>query len=135
MRARKLYSVEYYGREVDTNLSLKNAQKAVDRAKSLVGARELGEVRITLAGDLPCRMWETTAPSEYDGFGTYEIAAGVAEDGRRVRLIEILERHLQWQTLRNASGLHATRNVEEPHPQDEPIFDWTDIVTKHYEDQ
>ncbi len=47
-------------------------------------------------------MAETTAPSEYDGFGTFTIHA---IGPKRWVLIE--EEHLSWQTQRYASGLHG----------------------------
>jgi hypothetical protein len=52
-------------------------------------------------------LWETSAPSDYDGFGTFTIAANVGTDsrGRKTRVVLIEVENVDWQTSRYASGL------------------------------
>jgi hypothetical protein len=48
-------------------------------------------------------VWETDAPIDYDGFGTFQIASYLA-----VRTVLIRSEHKEWQTGRYASGFHKT---------------------------
>lgn len=51
--------------------------------------------------------WYTTAEEAYDGFGTQTVEAGRYEaKGKSIRKVEIVDRHLDWQRARYASGLH-----------------------------
>lgn len=49
----------------------------------------------------------TTAPVDYDGFGTRDRGVAGYDGDKPVRLVEIDPRHLEWQTGRYGSGLHA----------------------------
>jgi hypothetical protein len=55
--------------------------------------------------------WElyTTAPANYDGFGTVEMEADAGEDNRglTIRKVAVQHEHLDWQMARYASGLHG----------------------------
>jgi len=57
----------------------------------------------------------TTAPSDYDGFGTvtYEFEAGTDNRGLTVRKVGIEPDHWDWQTGRYLSGMHAVATEEE----------------------
>ena len=46
-------------------------------------------------------VWETDAPAEYDGFGTFQIMAVDKE-----RTVLIRTEHWDWQTQRYSSGMH-----------------------------
>jgi hypothetical protein len=46
-------------------------------------------------------VWETDAPIEYDGFGTFQIASYLKE-----RTVLIRSEHKDWQTNRYGSGFH-----------------------------
>jgi hypothetical protein len=53
----------------------------------------------------------TTAPKEYDGFGTFtlttidaDVNGRAARDGKALRVVLIRQEHLQWQTMRYHSG-------------------------------
>ena len=50
----------------------------------------------------------TTAPVDYDGFGTKTLVerAGLTERGKAVRLVETPEEYTKWQRMRYGSGLH-----------------------------
>jgi len=50
----------------------------------------------------------TTAPVEYDGFGTRTVRVIGRDNGRDVREVEIDERHLAWQETRYGSGMHPS---------------------------
>ena len=56
----------------------------------------VGEARRTY------RLFETTAPDAYDGFGTVTYYRG---DGSRFVLVDV--RHAEWQAQRYASGMQA----------------------------
>lgn len=57
----------------------------------------------TLPADIDgCRLCRTTAPVNYDGFGTRT----VSRDGA-VRVVAIQPDHVVWQISRYASGLHG----------------------------
>lgn len=57
----------------------------------------------------------TTAPSEYDGFGTvtYDFEVGTDNRGLTVRKVGIEPDHWDWQTARYQSGLHGVATEEE----------------------
>jgi hypothetical protein len=71
-------------------------------------------VRAELAQAPPAVVRITSAPEEYDGFGTRTMEL-LPERGRvaRYRRVAILERHLDWQRLRYASGLFACVGEDE----------------------
>ena len=50
----------------------------------------------------------TTAPVDYDGFGTVTLKspAGCTERGREVRLVLTPPEHVNWQRARYQSGMH-----------------------------
>lgn len=49
----------------------------------------------------------TTAPKDYDGFGTIDCGV-IAKDGEKdVRWVRIDQDHLAWQEARYASGMHC----------------------------
>lgn len=49
----------------------------------------------------------TTAPVDYDGFGTQtERVVGRDKRGQDIREVVIQGDHLQWQSMRYGSGLH-----------------------------
>lgn len=53
----------------------------------------------------------TSAPEAYDGFGTETLAWTdwmLPSSRNRVRRIAVHPEHLEWQTMRNSSGLHVT---------------------------
>jgi hypothetical protein len=56
---------------------------------------------------------ETTAPADYDGFGTFCVMSydGKDDNGkeRTYRTVLIDKRHFTWQTMRYQSGVHTTR--------------------------
>ena len=48
----------------------------------------------------------TTAPVDYDGFGTRTVRlAGHTDRGKTVRLVETADEHATWQRLRYQSGM------------------------------
>jgi hypothetical protein len=57
----------------------------------------------------------TTAPGEYDGFGTQTLDADTGRDNRGmvVRLVSVKPEHLDWQQQRYASGLHGYATPED----------------------
>lgn len=57
----------------------------------------------------------TTAPKDYDGFGTIELSPRVGLDhcDRPLRRVAIRPEHWEWQTLRYGSGLHAVATESE----------------------
>ncbi len=56
----------------------------------------------------------TTAPSSYDGFGTFRTGLKVLDGiGRALYEVKILEEHLDWQERRYGSGLHCSLEEEE----------------------
>jgi hypothetical protein len=52
---------------------------------------------------------DTNAPSEYDGFGTLEIARWFEDENDRyaMRTVLVRDEHVGWQTARYASGMHT----------------------------
>ena len=54
-------------------------------------------------------VMQTSAPTDYDGFGTFTIQNGMPENSR---LIGIRKEHYAWQVARNNSGNHATWEPE-----------------------
>jgi|SRR5215469_10888982 len=50
---------------------------------------------------------QTTAPKNYDGFGTIELATWSGEGKEVNRLVLIRDEHFEWQTMRYASGNHT----------------------------
>lgn len=65
--------------------------------------------------DIPSVLHVTSAPVEYDGFGTREMEVlGRSTRGNTVyRLIDVQDENLGWQIGRNASGMHPTMTVDE----------------------
>jgi hypothetical protein len=55
-------------------------------------------------------MAETTAPVDYDGFGTFTIHAHSPQ-----RWVLIEQEHVTWQTQRYASGLYPHKIFDEDH--------------------
>lgn len=55
----------------------------------------------------------TTAPDDYDGFGTRTIGIVGYDSGKPVRQVEIHPEHLRWQESRYGSGMHAAWKPEE----------------------
>ena len=56
----------------------------------------------------------TTAPVEYDGFGTLTICVvGILDGKKPVRKISCQAQHVRWQEARNGSGMHPTFTPEE----------------------
>lgn len=57
----------------------------------------------------------TTAPIDYDGFGTvtYDHDAGTDNRGLTIRKVRIEPEHWDWQTMRYGSGLHGVATPEE----------------------
>ena len=51
----------------------------------------------------PSALYRTTAPDDYDGFGTRTTERH--DDGSRT--VDILDEHATWQTLRYSSGMHG----------------------------
>jgi len=65
----------------------------------------------------------TTAPEDYDGFGTRTVETiGKGVRGKAWRLIETPAEHINWQKGRNGSGLHPTWSREEWEEQKEFYF-------------
>ena len=66
-----------------------------------------GTVLSVRIGDraLTYHLYETTAPSTYDGFGTRTL---YGDDGE-TRYVLVVAEHREWQTMRYASGLYAAR--------------------------
>lgn len=64
-----------------------------------------------------CELYYTTAPVDYDGFGTKTVRAncGLNNNGKIWRLIQIRNDAFQWQNGRNGSGMHATVSVSDFH--------------------
>ena len=61
----------------------------------------------------------TTAPVDYDGFGTKCHGVVGTTCGKDVRLVGIDPDHLNWQDMRYGSGMHSCRTRE----------DWDELVT------
>lgn len=58
----------------------------------------------------------TTAPKEYDGFGTRTLIPVVGYDnGKVVRKVEIDPQHRGWQEARYGSGMHALWTEDDFH--------------------
>lgn len=56
----------------------------------------------------------TSAPEDYDGFGTTTIrVAGINRRGQSVREVETPDSAVEWQRMRYGSGLHLAASVEE----------------------
>lgn len=57
----------------------------------------------------------TTAPQDYDGFGTKTLDPkyAITHHGDPIRKVEIHNDHLVWQTMRYASGLHRASTEAE----------------------
>ncbi len=55
----------------------------------------------------------TTAPEDYDGFGTVSEGVRGIVCGKPVRRVRIRPGALQWQESRYASGMHASVTAEE----------------------
>lgn len=76
--------------------------------------REDYEVR--LWKHIPSVLRVTSAPVDYDGFGTRTVYTyALADSGRTrtFRTVDIQVDHLDWQTCRYASGLHTPMTVTE----------------------
>lgn len=60
------------------------------------------------------RVVITSAPMDYDGFGTIELAAQAGTDHRDrvLRKVGIDPKHWEWQTSRYSSGLHCWETEE-----------------------
>lgn len=60
-------------------------------------------------------LFYTTAPADYDGFGTRTVRDNCGKNnmGKTWRLIQIRDDAYQWQNGRNGSGLHATVTVSD----------------------
>ncbi len=53
-------------------------------------------------------VWRyTTAPVDYDGFGTQTIAVAGFSSEKKVRLVQIHSKHFHWQDCRYGSGMHC----------------------------
>lgn len=62
-------------------------------------------------------LWETTAPENYDGFGTFTVHSyHTGPTGKPIRVVAIQDRHVEWQTSRYHSGLGAARPVSAEDP-------------------
>jgi hypothetical protein len=66
--------------------------------------------------EITYELWRTSAPPEYDGFGTMTLYDSGEENGERaypgarpvrVRYVLIDVRHSEWQRGRYASGMYA----------------------------
>lgn len=56
----------------------------------------------------------TTAPIDYDGFGTRTVFPDCGSDsGKTIRQVAIHAEHLQWQETRYSSGMHASWKPED----------------------
>ena len=55
----------------------------------------------------------TTAPVDYDGFGTETVAVVGTFDKKPLRHVETPVEHVEWQRMRYGSGLHCALDVEE----------------------
>jgi hypothetical protein len=68
------------------------------------------EVRIGAAGYVCYYAVQTSAPIDYDGFGTIELSCwehdGVQGNNKRTRVVLVRGEHLNWQTARYSSGNH-----------------------------
>jgi hypothetical protein len=53
-------------------------------------------------GEVTYAVKQTRAPRSYDGFGTFTLQDGLADNSR---LVMVRKEHLTWQEGRNASGL------------------------------
>jgi hypothetical protein len=56
----------------------------------------------------------TTAPVDYDGFGTFTIGETYLYD-REARIVAIRPEHVEWQLARYSSGMKGIGDPEECH--------------------
>ena len=54
----------------------------------------------------------TTAPVDYDGFGTVDHGIVGETSGKEVRLVGISPEHLDWQEMRYGSGMHCSHSKD-----------------------
>jgi hypothetical protein len=47
---------------------------------------------------------QTSAPIDYDGFGTIELSSWTGDLGKVTRIVLVRGEHLEWQTCRYSSG-------------------------------
>jgi hypothetical protein len=89
------------------------------------------KIEIKINGDsVTYHVKRTTAPKDYDGFGTitvYEYDAGPEYKRDSFRIVLIRDEHLNWQTARYASGLHTPSEPEESFVDERHV---TDILWK-----
>ena len=74
-----------------------------------LATRTTDTIKDALPPPKPGEEWialHTDAPVDFDGFSTRTVkVVGKNEKGRDVRLIEILKRDYDWQTMRYSSGM------------------------------
>lgn len=91
-------------------------QQAKDYVADLIecyGPEYFVDYEVRLWKDILSRPILTTAPVDYDGFGTREIRQ-VGTDGRKVyRLVDVQNAHLVWQCMRYESGMHIAWDEEQ----------------------
>lgn len=79
-------------------------------------------------------IWETDAPRDYDGFGTftimeYEDKLSSKADPPMLRTVLIRCEHWNWQTARYSSGMHLSRPAGLD-PADVAAFLWKRVSAK-----
>lgn len=82
------------------------------REGDLVECPECAKTTFTIQlGDFKCqyRAYETTAPQDYDGFGTISIHN--VPDGH-LRWVLIRTEHETWQVLRYRSGMYSAKRMD-----------------------
>ena len=83
----------------------------------------LGDVRAELTRDvcalvakrlaIPTQITYTTAPSDYDGFGTETLRVVGTMAGKPVRQVDTPVEHVEWQRQRYGSGLYPAYTAKE----------------------
>lgn len=86
------------------------------------------KIKITLGSlvDNTYIVARTTAPKDYDGFGTISLGESYLHD-RKARVVLIQENHLEWHAGRYGSGLHSIDTEETA-----DVIDERDIIELLY---